>query len=276
MLPEVPRSAGSGAETAAAVRERALAAGLPPSAAEDLDRRWGSLPPAVRRQVAAPLRPPRGSAHLLWGADVAVQTDATTCGSAVLAMLAAAGDPGLALWLATGEELPGYVPPEVRFVERVRPGALPLSPRRRFAAVQLAVKHVTNLLGPVAWPHGLGTPPWGAVRAARFGPVRFRGEMVDDGDRGRTADQLDRAALALGAGIPVPLYVQGDLGGGLAHAVPRHVVLLTAADDDGFTTYEPGHGAVARIARADLLDPVGPQRALGGWAHGAWILLPRM
>ena len=272
-LPHVPRAAGSGPEVATAIRKRALAAGLPAEAAAALEERWPELPATTRQQVAAPLQPT--GTHVRWGTDVALQTDATTCGSAALAMLAAAGDPGLALWLATGEDLPGYVPAEVRFLRRIRPGALPASPQRRFAAVQLTIKYVTNQIGPFAWPHALGTPPWGAARAARLGPVRFRGELVDDGDRQRTTTQLARAAGAVEAGIPVPLYVQGDLGGGVAHAVPRHVVLLTGIDGDAFTVYEPSEGLATRIARADLLAPRGPQRALGGWHHAAWILLPR-
>ena len=282
--PEVPATSRQGAVVGgrrtppgpAAMRDRALAAGLPGGAAEALEERWPTLRAGTRAQVASPLVPAPGSAHVRWGAALAAQTDATTCGSAVLAMLAAAGDPGLALWLATGEELPGYVPPEVVVLRRVLPGAIPTSPERRFAAAQLAVKHVTNRLDPIGWPGALGTPPWGAVRAARHGGVRFRGELVDDADARRTAGQLDRVVAALEAGVPVPLYVQGDLGGGLAHAVPRHVVLLTGlADDGGLLVYEPGRGRVAPVPRAALLAPEGPRPELGGWTHAAWILLPR-
>jgi len=260
-------------EDAASVRARALAAGMPARAADALAARWSDLPPAVRAQVATPLVPAPGSEELRWGEDPARQVDQTTCGSAVLVMLAAAGDPALALWLATGDELPGYVPPEVLFLGRTLPGALALTPARRFAALQRTVKHLTNL-GPPPWPHSLGTPPWGAARVARHGPVRFRGEMVDDADRPRTADQLARAQEALAAGVPVPLYVQGDLGGGLAHAVPRHVVLLVGAHGEEVLVYEPGRGVVVPLPVERLAAPRGPERALGGWTHGAWILLP--
>ena len=64
--------------------------------------------PGTRRAVVDPLHRtaadqsgPRVRPLEVGGAP-AQQTDATTCGSAVLALLAAAGDPVLALWLATG------------------------------------------------------------------------------------------------------------------------------------------------------------------------------
>ncbi len=275
--PSVPVSAGPGATVAAAVRDRALVAGVPAAAATTLEEWWPGLDAATRRQVAAPLRTYRGATHLLWGTDVARQTDTTTCGSAVLVMLAAAGDPSLALWLATGRLLPGHVPPEVRALRRIRPGAIPDSPQRRFAALQLVVKQVSNsrALWPLSWPPSLGTPPWGAASAARFAGLRFRAEMVDDGDRPGTSRQLARAAGALTAGIPVPLYSGGDLGGGVATAAPRHVVLLTGfTAPDMFAVYEPGHGLSASISREEILAPGGPHRALGGWSHVTWIVLP--
>lgn len=276
-LPAVPAAAGSTPAVAAAVRDRALAAGVPEPAAVTLETWWPTLEPTVRRQVCAPLRPGRGSRHLVWGTQVAVQTDATTCGSAVVVMVNAAGDPSLALWLATGRLLPGHVPPEVRALRRIRPGALPASAQGRFAALQLVTKAVTSerALGPLRWPPSLGTPPWGAARALRFDGVRFRAEMVDDADREGTALQLARAAGALAAGLPVPLYTGGDLGGGLSHAVPRHVVLLTGfSSPDRFSVYEPGHGLSTAISRSEILARGGPHRALGGWSHAAWIVLP--
>ena len=47
------------------------------------------------------------------GTARAQQRDATSCGSAVLVMLAATGDPGLARWLDTGQLPEGQRPPEV-------------------------------------------------------------------------------------------------------------------------------------------------------------------
>lgn len=275
--PAVPASAGSSPTVAAAVRDRALAAGVPEPAAVTLESWWPTLEPGARRQICAPLRPARGSRHLMWGTQVAVQTDTTTCGSAVVIMLNAAGDPSLALWLATGRLLPGHVPPEVRALRRIRPGSIPVTPQGRFSALQLVAKHVTGLraLGPLRWPPSLGTPPWGAARAVRYDGVPFRAEMIDDGDRDATALQLARAAGALTAGIPVPLYTGGDLGGGLTHALPRHVVLLTGfSAPDRFSVYEPGHGLAKTISREELLAPRGPHPALGGWSHAAWIVLP--
>mgnify|MGYP000932809468 CR=1 FL=1 len=278
--PALPEELSGQAEVAQALRARALAAGVPEAAAEELAELWPSLDESLRLQVAAPLRRRGPGLQLVrWGEDLARQTDGTTCGSACLVMLAAAGDPSLALWLATGRLLDGHTPPEVRVLRRVRPGAVPDRPGRRFAALQLLVKQVSNAraLGPLPWPHALGTPPWGASLAARFAGLRFRAEMVDDADRPRTARQLARAAGALAAGIPVPLFSGGDLGAGLDSAVPRHVVLLAglSADGSGFSVYEPGQAALVDISRREILEPAGPRPALGGWSHAAWIVLPR-
>jgi hypothetical protein len=53
-----------------------------------------------------------------WGSAAARQVDGTTCGAAVLGMLAAAGDPRLAAWLVTGRTpAAGGVPPELRLID---------------------------------------------------------------------------------------------------------------------------------------------------------------
>lgn len=274
------------ASGAADVLERAFAAGAPLGAIEPLARLWPELTDRDRDQVAAPLRPGHGARQLRLGDAPARQTDETTCGSAVLAMLAAAGDPLLALWLVTGRSPAGYRPREVRALgpaELAAPDAA-----ARFAAVQRAIKTRTNraALGPLAWPARLGTPPWGAARVARHPGVTFQAIMVDDTDADGFGALLDRVERALAAGVAVPLFTGGDLASGLTTAMPRHVVLLTPRVDPRravagpgetrgrFTVFEPAGGAVHDLTRAELLAPAGARAALGGWSHVCWAVLP--
>ncbi|WP_110851813.1 hypothetical protein [Georgenia satyanarayanai] len=223
--------------------------------------------------VADAGEPADGLPVLLGGAR-ARQVDATTCGSAVLVMLAATGDPALAQWLETGQLPAGPRPPEVPH-EDVPGGAA-----ERFAAAQQRVKAATGrrALGPLPWPAGLGTPPWTAAREARFPGVRYRVRPVDDTtEDGATVLGLVEAANR--RGHPVPLYTGGDVRGGLAHAVPRHVVLAVpppsgAAVPGTLRIYEPSRGSVLTVPSADLLGRTEPLRALGGWTHVVAALLP--
>ncbi len=234
------------------------------------------------RRRRLPVRP------LSLGGARARQTDGTTCGSSVLGLLAASGDPVLSLWLVAGLR-PGE-PPGERDHGRGRGAA------ERFRTLQRVVKARTNrrALGPFAWPDAIGTPPWGAARVARYADVRYVDRVVGDGVLG---SPLVAAALTSAArGVPVPLFTGGDLGRGVATAVPRHVVLLTAADpaapDDpagGVAragdargprrcwVYEPSSGTVHRLAAHDLVagaTDAAARRALGGWPHVCWALLP--
>lgn len=256
------------------VLARAAAAGVPLPAARTLRDLWPDLTATERRTVDRPLGDGRPGPLRIGGAPVR-QADGTTCGSTVLAMLAAAGDPALALWLATGRLLPGHGPPELRTV----PGASLLSPDagHRLAALQRSVKRASTrrALGPLPWPAALGTPPWGAARTARFAGLAWTHVLVDDTDAGLVDAVLDRADTALAAGVPVPVYTGGDLRGGLAAAVPRHVVLLVPAHAPGYAVLEPGRGVVHRVDRTVLARPRGPHPALGGWSHVCWAVLPR-
>lgn len=265
----------------AAVVELALAGGTPLDAIAFLARTWPELTDRDRQQVAAPLRPAGAGRQILLGDAPARQTDSTTCGSAVLAMLAVTGDPLLALWLVTGRRPDTHPSPEVRALsvaERAAPDAA-----ARFAAVQRAVKRMSNgsALGPLPWPGGLGTPPWGAARAARYPGATFRSVMIDDTDTRAFGALLDRADRALAAGVPVPLFTGGDLASGLTTVVPRHVVLLTPGVDlpgarsGRYAIFEPAGGAVHDLTRAELLAPAGARAALGGWSHACWAVLPR-
>lgn len=255
--------------------------------------RWQLTAPlaALSRPVRTPSRVPRpatgpaaaegtgttepadGLPVLLGGAR-ARQVDATTCGSAVLLMLAATGDPALAEWLETGRLPPGPRPPEVP-EQPVAGGAA-----ERFAAAQERVKAATGrrALGPLPWPAGLGTPPWTAAREARFPGVRYRVRPVDDTtDDGATVLGLVEAANR--RGHPVPLYAGGDVRGGAAQALPRHVVLAVppppgAAVPGALRLFEPSRGSVFTVPSTELLGRTEPLPALGGWTHVVAALLP--
>jgi hypothetical protein len=207
------------------------------------------------------------------------QVDETTCGSAVLALLAMAGDPSLGVRVAR-------------------------DPGPAFAALQLRVHRATSRGGALPWPRSLGTPPWAAARVARHGTVRFAHAVVDVADvPGAAPDPvLDAALAAACGGVPVPLFTGGDVRGGWRAAVPRHVVLLVAVDgaDDGAEVtgaagpaahapaatarlYEPSSATVHTVPLAALRCPgdAAPRdraaltAALGGWPHVVWALLPR-
>lgn len=195
------------------------------------------------------------------------QVDETTCGSAVLTMLAMAGDSRLAAWVAA-------------------------DPGRRFDELQRRVQRATSRAGLVPWPLRWGTPPWGAAAVARYGAVRYTHRVVGRGERG--AEVVRAAVAAAAAGTPVPLFTGGDLGAGWQAAVPRHVVLLVAARapsaSDGeltaldlVTIYDPSSASIHTVPAAVLLEPeradAAEQRlltaALGGWPHVVWAVLPR-
>jgi hypothetical protein len=230
-------------------------------------------------------QPVRSQLVTLGGAP-ARQSDPTTCGSTALLMLAATGDPVLAGWLENGE-LPADLPPH-RVPPEIPPGRQATDAAGRMAAAQQHIKGRTgaHALGPLRWPAALGTPPWTAAREARFPGVRYRGFPVDDASPAGAALIAEVQAATL-AGIPVPLYTGGDLGGGLAAAVPRHVVLAVPPphaarhrghDDAGnrvLHVYDPSGGRVHQVPLTELLGRTVPHPALGGWTHVCWVLLPR-
>lgn len=252
----------------AAPWRRALAATGDPAAADALAQAWDRL---TDRQRAAVLDP---AGEL--GRD-GRQVTGLTCGAAVLTMLAALGDPLLALWLASGRLVADERPPELAGAPTAvldRLGRVPAA--ARFATLHRVV-HRRARIGAVAglpWPRSLGTPPWALARSARYLGVRFGHTVLDDTAPAALETVLVRVGAALDAGIPVPLYTGGDTSRGWATAVPRHVVLALAARDDGLDVWEPGRGAVVHVdARA--LREGGRHPAFGGWAHLAWAVLPR-
>ncbi|WP_265520918.1 hypothetical protein [Oerskovia flava] len=225
-------------------------------------------------------RPVTARTPVVLGGAPAVQVDETTCGSAVLAVLAVAGDPVLAWWVATGERLGAGPAPAPAPAPR-RGG-----PEERWRELQRDLKARSTRRGLVLapWPGRFGTPPWGAASVARYADVRYTHRVVDR----RTGPRVLRSALAAAAaGVPVPLFTGGDLTTGLETAVPRHVVLLAAAGPGpdpttargGWcTVYEPSSGMLHRLGAGDLVRGAaagdGVRRALGGWRHVCWAVLP--
>lgn len=160
------------------------------------------------------------------------QVDSTTCGSAVLVMLAALFE--------TAADRAGS--------DR--------SPGARFGARQLQVHRQTNRF----WPRALGTTPWGMVRwlhdhAPAAGSYRVR--LVDDLAAADVDEVIAMVVAALVAGRPVPLLVGA--------AVPRHYVLALGPHADGWRVYEPTSGSVraldpAAIRRRSLALVLGHER----------------
>lgn len=259
----------------------------------------GGLDARRRAQVLAPLDVPSGG-PVRWGTALARQVDGTTCGAAVLGLLAAAGDPRLAAWLVTGDLPDEPRPPELDGLDLPEPWhpADPDAPdwfrtpdgraaheaatgehasAARWALLQAALHRRSTaraVAGLLPWPRSLGTPPWGAARVARYPGVAYRSVLVDDTRTAEVDDVLARVDAALDRGVPVPLYAGGDTRGGLAAALPRHVVLAVGRTGDGYRVYEPGAGAVLPVTREALRHPAGPVPALGHWTHLAWALLP--
>ncbi|WP_418277585.1 hypothetical protein ACNHYB_06430 [Isoptericola jiangsuensis] len=278
----LPRWATGSATTFPAVPARPRS--LPPDVEEHLAGLPASDAARVRdpagRAAPPPVWTPR--ALTLPGGGAARQVSPTTCGSAVLAVLALAGDPRLALRLALADD-----------------------PAAGFAGLQQTLQRActTGPSGLPTWPRGLGTPPWAAARRARYGAVRYTHRVVGGADhvgrssrgaRGSGGDEapggrvLPAALRAAAAGVPVPLYTGGDLSGGISRALPRHVVLLTAvhaADTRGprATLYEPSSGSLHTLpldllrrgaAPGDARGLAARTRALGGWPHVVWAVLP--
>ncbi|QIK82936.1 hypothetical protein [Sanguibacter sp. HDW7] len=265
---------------------RALRAGHSPVTVVLLREAWDGLGPEERLRVAAPLADDAPT----WRGQPAIQVDGTTCGAAVGAMLAAAGDPVVALALETGTVLAGVVDPRL--------GPLVAAAAQGFDALQRYLHAATTrrvVLGLLPWPRRLGTPPWGLAREARCADVRFRHVVVDVADRTRTSELAARIDVCLRAGTPLPLFTGGASRSGWSTALPRHVVLLTGVESaaawtgvapgaDGGTgpgapgaswrVYEPSRG---RVLTVDARTWAVPERrdAWGRWSRPHWIVLPR-
>ena len=256
-----------------AVVERAAASWAPVAAVAGLAARWESLPAPARAIVRSPLK--AGSVGpVKWGTTHATQVDQTTCGAASMTVMAMVTDPFVALWVATGQTVGDYMPPEVLRVEVDRLPAHTLA--ERWNSLQKATHRATTVgaVGPLPWPKALGTPPWRVDNVARCAGLRLRGFVIDDGSPDDLAAGLAHASAALRDGIPVPAYVGGDVSLGIDKAVPRHVVLLVGRDGDAVRIYEPGSGAVHSVPIGELSPPHDRLPALGNWTRLVWLVLP--
>lgn len=166
------------------------------------------------------------------------QVDGTTCGPAVLAVLAASTEPG---WFDGGA-----------------PGV-----GDRFGEVQKRVHRQANRL----WPRFLGTTPFGLLRwLHRHAPAagRYRLRWVDDTSPTDLTSAFDAVTAAVRAGRPVPLMVGTWL--------PRHWVLAVADTGRGWQVYEPSSGEL-RVLDPDVLHGRSAGPVLG-WPRLHAALLP--
>ena len=240
--------------------------------------REAALSPQQRRLAHHPLRGARVG-RLLWDGTTVQQTSPVTCGALSLLLLATAGDPVLAAWLTSGVRIGSTPPPELARASRAQLAAPDVASRLAVAERLVHESATRGSLGPIGWPRGLGTPPWGAARVARFRGVDYTHVPVHDGDVARTRTVLMTARAATRLGIPVPLFTGGDLGpgGSIATAVPRHVVLALPhrSAKDTLRIFEPSRGQVYDVAIDALLGRSRSRAALGGWSHVVWAVLPR-
>jgi hypothetical protein len=241
-----------------------------------IDRLDGDSRRRLGRTVAGPRLGVFGSraGPVRVGGVTVAQPDSVTCAATGLLLLNAACDPRLAGWLEHGT-IAADPPADI---VGLAPHALAETDVARRIAVAAAAVHdraTRATLGPFRWPRAYGTPPWGVAREARVPGVRYRHRPVDDRDDRLMDRVLEMLVAATTAGVPVPLYSGGDLSGGWQSAVPRHLVLaLPTSMPERLRIYEPGSGRIETIAPEELRARTRPHRALGGWTHLAWVLVP--
>lgn len=255
------------------VIERAAASAAPVAAVAGLAARWDALPAPAKGWIRNPLG--RSVGPVKWDATPLTQVDQTTCGAASMGMMTMLTDPFVALWVATGQVITPYQPPEV--LRAQVGGGAAHTVAERWARLQRVIHENTTraALGPLPWPRALGTPPWRVDNRLRCAGVRFGGLLVDDTVQADLAAALAHASAALRDGIPVPLFVGGDSTQGLQGVVPRHVVLLAGKLGEDFIIFEPGSGATYAVSPAQLSQPHARLRALGNWSRVEWMVLPK-
>lgn len=216
----------------------------------------------------------RGTGPVQVGGVTVAQPDSVTCAATGLLLLNAACDPGLEGWLARGE-VPATLPVELGGLSRDQLAEPDAARRIAIAAAAVHERATRRTLGPFRWPRAIGTPPWGVAREARVPGVVYRHRPVNDRDEALMDEVLTMLVSATTQGIPVPIYSGGDRSGGWDTAMPRHLVLaLPTASAERLRIYEPGRGRIETIAPDELRARTAPHRALGGWTHLAWTLIP--
>lgn len=216
---------------------------------------------------------PGGSALVQIAGVSAAQPNNLTCAATGLLLLNAAYDLRLDTWLEQGI-LPTPLPAELADLSARELAEPDAGARLRLAVAAVHTQATRRALGPLPWPRHLGTPPWTFARQARVPGVVYRHLPVAD-NAADFDDVLRLIVAATRCGVPVPLYTGGDLAGGAAQAVPRHLVLaLPHPAPDVLRIYEPSSGRIELIAVDDLRARTAPHRALGGWTHLVWVLAP--
>ncbi|WP_062076713.1 hypothetical protein [Demequina globuliformis] len=259
--------------TDADVLERVLASGATVTAAAGLAAAWERLPETAKDVVRAPTG--TGIGPLKLGSIKATQVDSTTCGAAVMGMMAMTGDPLLAAWVMTGRVFGDHLPPEALAVTLHEDN--PRTIDERWSALQRVLHRETTARGLVVapWPRKFGTPPWRVDNHTRFAGVRFHSAMLDDCDPAVMDAAIAHASAALRDGIPVPMFTGGDSSLGTDAVVPRHVVLLVGRIAGGFRVYEPSTGRVLPLADERMVGGGSREPALGQWTRVSWMVLPR-
>jgi len=255
------------------VVERAVASGAPVAAIEALSQSWNHLDDESRGLIRDPLAR-TSDAVVHWGRVTAVQVDSTACGAAVAAMMTMIADPFVAGWVGAGQRASWFTPAEVAAVKARTESAQLSTIGDRWDGLQrvMQARARSHGLGVFPWVRAWGTPPWRVKAMVRFASVHFRSAIVDD-SRGDERDGLvTQVRAAVADGIPVPLFVGGDSRRGLRTVVPRHVVLVVAADGENFRVYEPSAGALGTWQPYRAGYPA--QQALGGWNRVMWAVLP--
>lgn len=169
------------------------------------------------------------------------QVDPTTCGIAVLSLLAA----------RAGAD-PHYLDPD--------------------ADVEAEQKRLHALAARVGtpWPQALGTSPWALARLARHATGR-RHRIAFNGPGLRA-----RIDTALASGWDVPVYT-GGARTVLSALIPRHVVLILAHEGAParYAVFEPSSGRVFTLGPDEfLLGADSARAALGHWRRVLFALVP--
>lgn len=188
------------------------------------------------------------------------QQSPTTCGSACATVARMLVDAPFARWITHGEGQPV-------------PGAEGITSAERFASWERTVQARTNgWSGPtggltMAWPRGLGTPPWGLKQELEHGASRSGTRYRIVSVRGHSEESLRaryRRLLDLVVeGEPAVLYVGSPV-------LPRHVTLvLPSPRAGGLDVYEPHTGRVLELREQAFVTKT---LDLGGW-RVPWVLV---
>lgn len=193
-----------------------------------------------------------------------VQQWPVSCGASCLTVARMLVHAPFASWVRTGEpRLPGL--PDL-------PAAA--SVEERFAAYEKQVMRRTNgawawSRPSIPWPHGWGTPPWGARRelernASREG-TRYEIVVLPRADREALVRCYGRLVDVVAEGEPGILYVGNQ-------QVPRHLVLVLPGDGDRtLDVYDPADGRVRHLRRDEFVEH---RLRMSGWDHPHLLIQP--